>query len=342
MGMGGLRFVPLVSGGGWLYNGEEKGGKAMLTVIPDYYPRFQCAAERCRHTCCAGWEIDIDEESLARFRSTEGAMGERLRAAIEEEPEPHFILGEGERCPFLNERGLCELIIYGGERELCQICADHPRFRSFLPSRTEIGLGLCCEAAGELILGWREPVAWIASGEPEEEDEEERYLLSLRENVFALAQDRELSLRTRMEAILRLCGSGVDTDPLNWIGFYRRLERLEESWDDVLDAVESRGANGGEASFLTYMQGRETEYEQLLVYFLYRHFLTAYDDGDVAGKAAFAVLSVRFLMRWGAALHEKQGAFSFADQVECARRYSGEIEYSQENLDAFFEALAEE
>lgn len=55
---------------------------------------------------------------------------------------------------------------------------------------------------------------------------------------------------------------------------------------------------------------------------------------------AFAVLSVRFLMLLGAVCYERRKEFSFADQVEWARRYSAEIEYSQENLDAFFDVLA--
>ena len=312
----------------------------MLTVYPDYYPHFKCIADRCRHTCCAGWEIGIDEESLERFRKTEGAMGERLRAAISEGDEPHFILAEGERCPFLNEENLCDLILHGGEGFLCQICTDHPRFRSFLPSRTEIGLGLCCEAAGALILGQKEPLTLHSEGTSETEDEEETYLLSLREQVFVFARDRSLPVRERMKRILRLCGSEADTDPLRWLDFYRGLERLEEGWGDVLDEIDRCGPQSDEVAFAAYMQDREEEYEQLLLYFLYRHFLVAYEDGDVAGKAAFAVLSVRFLMLWGAVCFEKCGKFSFEDQVESARRYSGEIEYSQENLDAFFDALA--
>lgn len=312
----------------------------MLSVYPDYYPEFQCIASRCGHTCCAGWEIDIDEDSLVRFRATEGPMGERLRASISKGAEPHFILEEGERCPFLNEKNLCDLILYGGEDFLCQICTDHPRFRSFLPSRTEIGLGLCCEAAGSLILGREAPMTLRAEGEDEPLDEEESFLLSLRETVIALAQDRSLPIRERMKNILALCRCEADTDPMKWIDFYRGLERLEDSWTAVLDELEAVYPGVDIHAFARYMRGREREYEQLLVYFIYRHFLAAYDDGDVSGKAAFAILSVEMLMALGAVHYHLYGEFTFADQVEYARRYSSEIEYSQENLDVLFDALA--
>ena len=87
------------------------------------------------------------------------------------------------------------------------------------------------------------------------------------------------------------------------------------------------------------MTGREHEYEQLLVYFLYRHILRAYEDRDAAGKAAFAVLSVRLLTVLGALHYGKKGAFKLEDQIEYARMYSAEIEYSEENLETLYDAL---
>ena len=125
----------------------------MQHTYPDYYPQFSCIAGRCRHNCCIGWEIDVDEDTLASYRRIGGEMGKRLCASISGDGDaPHFLLGAHERCPFLNEKNLCDLILYGGEDMLCQICRDHPRYRSFFSERTEIGVGLCCEEAARLIL----------------------------------------------------------------------------------------------------------------------------------------------------------------------------------------------
>ena len=38
--------------------------KKMLYRYPDYYDRFACIADRCEETCCAGWQIVIDEDAL--------------------------------------------------------------------------------------------------------------------------------------------------------------------------------------------------------------------------------------------------------------------------------------
>jgi lysine-N-methylase len=312
----------------------------MLMVYPDYYPAFSCIADGCKHSCCIGWEIDIDPESLSRFQAVEGSMGERLKKAIALEEEPHFILGEGERCPFLNARGLCDLILYGGEEILCQICTDHPRYRSFLPGRTEIGVGLCCEAAGQLILSRKDPVKLCVTGSVEENDQEAELLIALRQEAIVIAQNREASLTEREKTLLERFGGWMpDLTSSQWAEVYLDLERLEEVWTGVLETLQEHGETIDHEGFAQYMAGREEEYEQLLVYFLYRHFLLAYEDGDVGSKVSFAVLSTRMLRLLGALHWSRSGSFTLEDQVELARQYSAEIEYSKDNLDVLFTML---
>ena len=59
----------------------------MKLIAPECYPDFHCIAGECRHSCCIGWEIDIDPESLCRFQQLPGAMGERIRQNIETDGE---------------------------------------------------------------------------------------------------------------------------------------------------------------------------------------------------------------------------------------------------------------
>lgn len=312
----------------------------MQHAYPDYYPQFSCIAGRCRHSCCIGWEIDVDEDTLASYRRIGGEMGERLRAGISEDGDaPHFLLGAHERCPFLNEKNLCDLILYGGEDMLCQICRDHPRYRSFFSERTEIGVGLCCEEAAHLILTKQEKTAIVVTGEGTLEAEE-RALLALRERLFAAAQERAQPIFSRMERVLSLCGAALPAISLKqWAELYLSLERMDERWTALLQALH-RDANALPLSdFASRMSERETEYEQLLVYFLYRHVPAALDDGDVSSKAAFAAASVQLLFALGA-LHEKlHGSFTVSDQIELCRLYSAEVEYSDDNLNALFDAL---
>lgn len=312
----------------------------MQNVYPDYYPRFHCIAGRCRHSCCVGWEIDVDDAALARYRALTDEMGARLRESIRDDGDaPHFVLGEGERCPFLNGENLCDLILYGGEEMLCQICTDHPRYRGFFSGRTEIGVGLCCEEAARLILTRREPTRLVTVGEGTLTREEEA-LLALRDALINDAQAREKGVEERMADILAHCGTALPEVSLaDWAAFYLALERMDEAWTARLTALRERADALPLQAFAAHMAARMTEYEQLLVYFLYRHLPAALDDGDAPGKAAFAVLSVRLLFALGALHYGQNGSFTVDDQLELCRLYSAEVEYSDDNLNALFDAL---
>jgi len=308
----------------------------MIHVVPDYYARFRCIAGACRHSCCIGWEIDVDEDKLHIYDTLTGPFGDRLRAGISREGTPHFILRDGERCPFLNGDNLCDIILTLGEDHICQICAEHPRFHNHLPDRVESGLGLCCEEAGRLILGQKEAVHLVF----DEKTEAPSPLLRLRDETIALLQDRGRPLEDRLESVLTLCGADLpERSWQEWCSFLLGLERLDEAWTDVLENLRTHGNALDLDGFSLHMKGREEEYEQLLVYFLYRHFLTAYEDGDVSSKVSFAVLSTRMIRLLGALHWQQTGSFTLEDQVEYARMYSAEIEYSQDNLDALFTML---
>ena len=102
----------------------------MITIFPTFFPSFACKADKCRHTCCQKWEIDIDEDTAETYRHTPGPLGDELRAWITtgDEGSTCFRLNDQGYCHFLNEKGLCRLILEMGPSSLCQICRDHPRF----------------------------------------------------------------------------------------------------------------------------------------------------------------------------------------------------------------------
>lgn len=175
----------------------------MNVYVPEYYSKFRCIASKCQNTCCAGWEIDIDPESLARYQQITGTFGLRMKQSISLEGTPHFILSENGRCPFLNQSNLCDLILSEGEDALCQICRDHPRFRNYFSSRMEVGLGLVCEEAGRLILSWpsRFRLVRLEGNGKEELTDDERYVLALRDEWISSLPEEGPSTRL-MEALI--------------------------------------------------------------------------------------------------------------------------------------------
>lgn len=289
----------------------------MKYVYPDYADEFRCIADKCRHSCCIGWEIDIDGESMARFSSVGGCMGEKLRRNIAREPEPHFILGKDERCPFLKESGLCELIIELGEDSLCDICREHPRFYNEFDTRLEYGIGMCCEEAARLLTCGKEPVRLLCVSDGDECEEETNPLIALRDTVLTLLNGAG-TFEERMAAIMQRVGrAAFSFSPSAAADFYLGLERMDDSWTALLSEM------GGYDSVPTLFESLDDiKYTRIAHYFVFRHFASAEDPDDAADILAFAFLSTMIVCFLDLLGHSE----------DALRLYSAEIEYSDENI----------
>lgn len=278
----------------------------MIYAEPDFYGDFKCIADKCRHSCCIGWEIDIDVDTAEYYGEIDGEIGEKLKRCISEENEPHFILTDNERCPFLKDNGLCELILTMGEDSLCDICTEHPRFYNCLDNAEERGLGLCCEEAVRLLLASDDALRIVYTVE---EDDELPNIIMQREEIFKFLSDREYTLMSRMKKACAFLGTELpEFEREHWRKFLLSLERLDAQWTDTLN-------NG-----LNNTEPEGAAFERLAMYMVYRHFTAAENPEETKWMLQFAFLSVRLI----AALS--------GDKAENIRMYSSEIEYSDENI----------
>lgn len=314
----------------------------MKLTAPTYYTEFHCIADKCKHNCCIGWEVDIDEESLLRYKNIQGGFGNRLAENIViEDGGASFKLKDDERCPFLNEEGLCDIFTSLGESSLCQICTDHPRFRNYFSNRVEVGLGLCCEAAGRLILGQTEKINLIILENDDMEEEltdEEKKFLDLRTNVFEALQNRLITIDDRVLEMLRLCNSRLPQRTYEqWIDIHLSLERLDHAWDELL--YELKNTATAESEFHSHSD-YDVIFEQILVYFAYRHLADALDDGRLTERAAFIAHSFYLIRSLCALQIKKFGNLTLEDIVQISRMYSAETEYSEENMETLLTACS--
>ncbi len=291
----------------------------MTIFKPSYYDEFCCIAGKCRHSCCVGWEIDVDEDKLRIYKNTEGAFGGMLSESISEEGEPHFILTDGERCPFLNEENLCDIIINMGEEALCRICREHPRFRNCYEKCEEIGIGLCCEEASRIIVGYEKKME--ISGEGELGCEEEIFF-EQRKQIFSILQDRAWRVEERCENLCELYG--INLPQKDWVKVFESMERLDEKWNGYIKRL---GEEEREVS-----EKWDTPFEQILVYFVYRHLQEGLFDGRVRERLLFAILSYKVIRKMFSV-----GKESMEELCEICRMYSCEIEYSEENTEKLLE-----
>ena len=286
----------------------------MTTITPNYYNTFKCIADKCKHSCCIGWEIDVDEATLEKYNNLQGDFSVKLKSNIEFSETPHFKLGANERCPFLNQNGLCDIITHLGEDMLCQICDDHPRFRNFYDDFVEIGLGLCCEAAAKIVLAKKDKTKLNLTPEILQLP-----IISFREKIFDVLQDRSLPIDSRVDNMLDLVSARLPVE-VDWYSVFDGLEKMDTAWDNYLLRIK----NGIETS--VYNNSLDTEYEQLLVYLIFRHFTDCRYDGRLKERVLFAALIYKVIKTMNT-------SNTVEELIEISRIYSCEIEYSDENID---------
>lgn len=183
----------------------------MRYVKPHFYDSFVCTAGDCPDTCCAGWQIMIDEESLERYENEPGEFGKILRNSIDWEEECFY--QNNRRCAFLNDENLCDLYKALGPDALCDTCRMYPRHTEEYEGLRELSLSLSCPKAAKIILSCKEPVRFLEE-ETEEEDDFEEFdfmmfsqLEDTRDVLFAVLQDRSLPLTLRISVSEQLTES---------------------------------------------------------------------------------------------------------------------------------------
>ncbi len=180
----------------------------MEYTYPDYYKKFKCTADKCSDTCCAGWGIAIDRQTLQKYRKVKGPFGNRLKNSVDWR-EHSFRQYENKRCAFLNEENKCDIHLEAGEDMLCKTCRRYPRHYEEYENLREISLSLSCPEAAKLILGTRKPLT-LETVEQERDIEEYDYfdfflftkLQDIREFLFETIRRTELSLGYRMALML--------------------------------------------------------------------------------------------------------------------------------------------
>lgn len=293
----------------------------MLKIyFPDYYKEFECIKDKCVHSCCIGWEIDIDSDTLSYYEGVEGSFGQRLKDNISYDDTPHFILGKDERCPFLNSSNLCDIYIHCGKEHLCEICSNHPRFVNVFSHREEWGLGMCCEAAAHIILSHKDPVRMIC---PSSEHNQTEDIIETRQNILNILQMRKKSVKERFDILLqeyKIDFSQYDFE--YWRTVFSGLEILDNEWEKILKKSATPDYNW------VYKEEYQLMLEQLAVYFVLR-YINKENEDNIKGWLSFCYLGVYMIEE----LFSRQDKRNEKVFEEICRMYSSEIEYSVENVE---------
>ena len=179
----------------------------MQITRPDYYKEFSCIAGACPDTCCAGWQIVIDEKSLKKYQRLKGPFQNRLHNDINW--KEHVFRQYNRRCAFLNDDNLCDIYSEAGKRMLCDTCRKYPRHIEEFEGLREYSLSLSCPEAARILLCKKEKTHFQTAHVPSEEEnyEDFDYLLftaleDTRDYLLEVIQNRQIPMRLRMWKLL--------------------------------------------------------------------------------------------------------------------------------------------
>ncbi len=312
----------------------------MKLTKPSYFDTFRCIASDCPDSCCKEWDVQVDDEKAALYRSLPGDLGNRLREVLrDEDGETVMTIIDG-RCPMWRTDGLCRIQAELGEDALCRTCREFPRLTHDYGNFVEMGLELSCPEAARIILS-AENIDYITEeypgGEAPEYDEEAMdVLLRTRETVRQILSDSgrpvnevlTLALMYAYQAQAELDGADESVfdpdaalaeahrfakanDGTQMLDFFMDLEILTDAWMQRLK-------NPCRSPWTA-------EHLRLARYFADRYWLQAVSDYDLVSRAKLMVISCLVIRQLG------------GDLAATAQLYSKEIENSIENVESILD-----
>lgn len=281
----------------------------MKVFYPLYYDSFECIAEKCKNSCCVGWEIAVDLTTLEKYENL--GRGDILCHIKKGE----IVLPDDRRCPFLDGNGLCRIISELGEGYISDICREHPRFYHRVGDRVEGGIGLSCEEAARIVLTSDDYSEFLnRDWQGEIADETDFDSLSHREYIYSLLLDSSISFCEKIEKIKeKYALSKPIHSAEEWREILFELEYLDESHRGLFSLGEGR-------------EEYSKIYERFLAYLVFRHLSVAENYENLRARLGFCLLLTSLLEGYTSDVEH-----SFERICDFARIISEEIEYSEDN-----------
>lgn len=332
----------------------------MKLFYPDIYRDFYCIGSDCKDNCCKmGWDIEIDEDTYNFYKNLGDELSQKVAANIYEEDSCKY-MGQQDGCPFLNEEGLCSLLLKYGEDKISDICREHPRFYQWFGDYKEAGVGICCEKSAEMLLEHNKAIEFFAEQTDEQTDDLEfdndvfSVILELRNRLLNYMSSEEFLLEDVFGYMLESCKALQKTlDAGDLEGFLETAENLKEFNAEIIEYKKEdfkamlENLSGHEfihedlPNLISYtVENFDAIYSSdlpknypflfrnLAIYYTYRYLIFAVRNFELYENAKFvfeSVASIYFLLL---GRFRQTGTLKKDDYIFVIKEYSKEIEYA--------------
>lgn len=312
----------------------------MKIVKPKYFNSFKCVAGRCPDTCCAGWDVEIDDASAEKYKSETGCLKQYFDKHLTTDEDGYiFSLVDG-RCPMLDENNLCRIQLENGETALCDTCQLFPRYFDDYGEIRETGLGLGCPEAARILLSPETDVELDRT--VKSPDRIYNLLTEKREEFFTILDNKNFDLKMKLSAVLFSAAEfQSDIDKVDMLGGDSSVEFSEcinvlEKMEYISDKRKGRLISLSEEKAIYHNSEKFAgDIVRLFKYYLMRYMMTACFDLDLLTKVKYGIFACIITER----LYDSVPELSFDERVRILYGYSKEVEYSQINLDILDDAM---
>lgn len=303
----------------------------MKIVKPTFYKNFKCIAGDCPDSCCQGWEVDADSDSLEYYKTLDNSLEIKKRIdsvlSKDEFDNTIFTLAPKKRCPFLNEENLCDMHIAIGGEHTPYTCRTFPRFIYDFGATREIGISFSCPVASDMMYNAEsfDFETEVNTDLPTLNDiDAEKYFLLLkgRAEAYKIAKDKSKNINERLNALLdlgvllqeKLLPYDEGRDGIAFFDVFKNPELINPEWKEKVENYSLKQVSDSQAN------------ENILMYFLYKYLMQAVYDDDVLSKIKMAVLGVLINTYFG-------------EDSWTVHLWSKETEHSQYNMDRYKKLL---
>ena len=303
----------------------------MKIVKPTFYKTFKCIAGDCPDSCCQGWEVDADSDSLEYYKTLDNSLEIKKRIdsvlSKDEFDNTIFTLAQKKRCPFLNDENLCDMHIAIGGEHTPYTCRTFPRFIYDFGATREIRISFSCPVSSDMMYNTEsfDFETEVNSDLPTLNDiDAEKYFLLYkgRAEAYKIAKDKNKSIRERLNDLLdlgvllqeKLFPYDEGGDDIAFFDVFKNPELINPEWKEKVENFSLKQVSDTQSN------------ENILMYFLYKYLMQAVYDDDALSKIKMAVIGVLINTYFG-------------EDSWTVHLWSKETEHSQYNMDRYKKLL---
>lgn len=161
------------------------------------YNSFKCIADKCKFTCCSGWDINIDSNTYEKW-NTEKNKCKNMLNKLKFIDEDYIIVNKktSDACPLLDNKGLCNIVKSNGDEYLSLTCQKFPRIENELGGIKELTLSCSCPEVVDIIEKVEEEIILVKYDNDECIDLPIE--IKIRDTIIKIIREKDLSIESKL------------------------------------------------------------------------------------------------------------------------------------------------